>query len=213
MKHKKAYVYSILVFLFMVSCFLSYCIGYFVTTKMFENKVSQQQTKEEKSNNNYVQIETVDVSKNNELIVNSATKYTVEVYDMTKNEITVESANVPAIFIGMTREDIIDYLDDYMNDLSLEEYQKGLVSYELIKFSSNELVVKKCYSSNFVTDKYYITANNGVITVYYSDKKSVYEYTTIKVDQLPSKDQQKIYSGIYVKDDEELYGLLENYSS
>lgn len=62
-------------------------------------------------------------------------------------------------------------------------------------------------------DCYYLTEKNGYVAVCLSDKKTVYEYTTIEVADLPATLQNEIKNGKYIRDLEELYGFLENYSS
>lgn len=43
--------------------------------------------------------------------------------------------------------------------------------------------------------------------------KTVYEHTGIKISSLSAKERKQLKKGIEVKDEEELYGILENYSS
>lgn len=62
-------------------------------------------------------------------------------------------------------------------------------------------------------DCYYLMEVNGYVVVYLSDKKTVYEYTDIRYDGLPSTVQEEIRNGKYMEDTEALYGFLENYSS
>lgn len=62
-------------------------------------------------------------------------------------------------------------------------------------------------------DCYYLMEVNGYIVVYLSDKKTPYEYTDIKYDDLPAELQDEIRNGKYVEDAKSLYGFLENYSS
>lgn len=60
---------------------------------------------------------------------------------------------------------------------------------------------------------YYLYEKNGYIIVYLSDQKTPYEYTDILIEDLPELLRQEIRNGKYIKDKEELYGFLENYSS
>ena len=62
-------------------------------------------------------------------------------------------------------------------------------------------------------DCYYLMEVNGYVVVYLSDKKTAYEYTDIRFDELPSTLQEEIRNGKYIEDTESLYGFLENYSS
>lgn len=62
-------------------------------------------------------------------------------------------------------------------------------------------------------DCYYLMDVNGYVVVYLSDKKTPYEYTDIKYDELPAEIRDEIRNGKYMEDAKTLYGFLENYSS
>ena len=71
----------------------------------------------------------------------------------------------------------------------------------------------KADSTQLLNDCYYLMEVNGYLVVYHSDKKTPYEYTDILFEELPSALKQEIKNGKYIKNMEELYGFLENYSS
>ena len=54
---------------------------------------------------------------------------------------------------------------------------------------------------------------NGYLVVYLGDRKTPYEYTDIPYDELPALVREEVRNGKYIKNAEELYGFLENYSS
>jgi hypothetical protein len=60
---------------------------------------------------------------------------------------------------------------------------------------------------------FYLREEAGFLVVYFSDNHKVYEYTNIEVQELPKQLQTEILDGMYVETLEELYGILENYSS
>lgn len=62
-------------------------------------------------------------------------------------------------------------------------------------------------------DYFYLCEEHGYITVYLSDKKTVFEYTSIDINDLPSDLMKEIKNGKYMEDIEELYSFLESYSS
>ena len=64
-----------------------------------------------------------------------------------------------------------------------------------------------------ITCAYYLKELNGYVVVYLSDKKTVYEYTDISLEDLPENLQKEIQNGKYIETSESLYGFLENYSS
>lgn len=142
-----------------------------------------------------------------------STKYILETYDVVTDTLVTEELVPPGILIGRNREEIIAYMKDYMKTLPLTEYEKGLVSYELKSFSTDKLVMRKTYDMSLLPYKFYVNIVNGYVTVYYSDLETVYEYTHIYAADLSEEARIALNQGIFVKDREELYSLLEGYSS
>ena len=64
-----------------------------------------------------------------------------------------------------------------------------------------------------VENYYYIKERDGYVIVYEADEKTVYEYTSIRLDELPENTQKAIRKGIKVDSLGQIYGFLENYSS
>ena len=62
-------------------------------------------------------------------------------------------------------------------------------------------------------DGYWISYLQGYVTVYLSDRTTIYEMTDILLTDLPEEVQQEIAAGKYISTTEELYAFLENYSS
>jgi len=142
-----------------------------------------------------------------------STKYILETYNMKTDTTSREELNPPAYLVGLTRQEVIDYLKSYMKDLPLSEYNKGLINAELIYFSPEEIVIRKSYNEDFLPYRYYVVIKDGYIVVYNSDLKSVYRYTSIEAKYLPEEDRLELMQGIYVNSLDELYSLLESYSS
>ncbi|MBE5936596.1 MAG: hypothetical protein E7265_01035 [Lachnospiraceae bacterium] len=120
---------------------------------------------------------------------------------------------VPAEFIAMDYFELKEYVDEYMQDIPIDESLEGLVSYDVISFDSKEVVMRKTYSNNMAEDKYYICDKDNEVVVYYNDMNTVYEYTGIELDSLSNDEQIRIRLGFYVPDEASLYALLEGYSS
>lgn len=138
----------------------------------------------------------------------------IETYvDLKNGEITVEEKAMPSIYIGMDRKELLSWIDEYMNNLSINELEKGLVSYELESYSVEKVAVKKQYYPNENFNRYFVCFKNGQIVIYYSDKKTVYDYLNTDITQLPIDLQCQIIQGMPVKDEIELYNFLQNYSS
>lgn len=137
----------------------------------------------------------------------------LETYQTVTDQMNSEMKTTPGFMIGMTREELLIYLSDYMQNLSISEYEAGLLSYELISFSENRVILRKTYNENAIPFKYYVNITKGMVTVFYSDLKTVYEYTHIPAVELTEDLRNNLLRGIYVKNREELYALLESCSS
>lgn len=140
-------------------------------------------------------------------------EYYEETYLVPEDLLTKKQTIAPGFLIGMTREELESYVARYMEHLPLSEYEAGLLSYEIISFSENKVVLRKSYDSNKVPYKFYVNISDGMVTVYYSDLKTVYEYTHIPAVDLPEELRYSLIDGIYLKDAEELYSFLEGFSS
>ena len=155
----------------------------------------------------------VSVNEQPEAIILPATKYILEIYNMKSDKLDTQELNPPAYLVGLTRTQVVEYLSAYMKDLPLSEYNKGLISYDLVRFSDTEVVIKKTYNEDFVPFRFYVVVKDGYVVVYNSDLKSVYSYTHILAAELVEEDRIALSQGIYVNSLEELYSLLESFSS
>lgn len=148
-----------------------------------------------------------------ETTVQPTTQYILQIYDMKTGITDTQELNPPAYLVGLTRQEIINYFSVYMSDLPLSEHNMGLLSCELIYFSEDEVIIKKTYNEDFVPFQYYVVVKDGFVVVYNSDLKSVYKDTQIEAKNLPEEDRIALSKGIYVNSLDELYALLESYSS
>ncbi|SHM20198.1 BofC C-terminal domain-containing protein [Anaerosporobacter mobilis DSM 15930] len=154
---------------------------------------------------------TVDTAK-----IDTITPFTnivIEQYDIATNTTTTTNQNVKEELLGYTREDLALYCERYMRNIPVDEQSQGLISFKVESFSENKVVLRKSYNSKNTQYKFYMAIQNGFITVFYSDKKTVFEYTNIEMKDLPQEEIDKLYVGVYVKDEQELYTILEGYSS
>ena len=61
--------------------------------------------------------------------------------------------------------------------------------------------------------EYYLVEEDGRVTIYRIEGRTLFEYTGIMVDSLPEELQGEIAHGKRVSGEKELYDFLENYSS
>ncbi len=160
------------------------------------------------------------------------TIYTVSEYDLSTGRQEVYQELLPALLIGMNRRQLTEWVDDYNQSPTLEDLENGFCSMELLSFSSQEIRVRKRIESVSKTDTELppqpkqlqtvsgnsavygcILAQDGLLTVYDSMRRHVILYTDISLFDLPQEVQQEIMEGKNVSSEQELYNLLESYSS
>ncbi len=227
MKSRAGYYFSGICVVLVIAALGSY-ISYKSAIKHFEYVQQNYQVEASKEMQSYVsdkvaetnrklsklqKEESVSVSGEDYDKLGVQTIYQVEKYDVVKNSTTTDYETLPEKLVGMTREQVDEYCKDYMNKLSAKEYLAGLQSVGVTKFSKERLVVRKTYDSSKIKYKYYIIAIDGEVVVYYGDKKTVYEYTGIETKGLDKRTKNALKKGVKVKDEDELFGILENYSS
>ncbi len=139
--------------------------------------------------------------------------YQIQSFDSVTQTTTTEYENLPEEMIGCTREEAEAFCKDYMQNLAVEEFLEGLQSMNVISFSGDRLVIRKIYDASKVAYRYYLIADHGQVIAYYGDKKTVFEETGIQTASLPREDRKALKNGIEVKDEQELFAILENYSS
>lgn len=209
---------------------LGNCIGYQFTV----NRMEDMQTDYETRVSELVEVDVTkqledkakevvqEIVKNNEDTVSANanddtlginTVYQIQKYDVTKDTTSTDYETLPEEFVGFTRKDADAYCKDYMDMLPVEEYLDGLQSIGVVSFSNERIIIKKIYDSSKVKYRYYLIAVEGEVVAYYGDKKTIYEYTGIETKNLSKEEKQALKKGIEVKDEDELFSILENYTS
>ena len=90
-----------------------------------------------------------------------------------------------SIPVGLEREELVKWFDDYMSNLPISERKQGLVSCNVESYSVQEVVIKKQYYASEDYHQFFMIYKNGRIVVYHSDQKTVYDYPDIYLYDLP----------------------------
>ncbi|HIU02934.1 MAG TPA: hypothetical protein IAB63_06735 [Candidatus Onthocola gallistercoris] len=141
------------------------------------------------------------------------TRLITETYNLKTGEMDTDVSNMPSLYLGLDREELILSLNDYMDELPLSEIEDGLMSFDVISYSPESVTLRKTYYPDEDFYKYYVVYQRGRIVVYYADHKTVCDYPSISLRDLPLGLQGSVLVGMPVKDDEALYNFLQNYSS
>ena len=173
-----------------------------------DNEMADRMAQMEKSVRETVQTQNVQ----NTLTEN--TVYQVQSHNSLTDETVTEYRKLPDELVGCDRKMVQQFCSKYKDShMSAKEFLDGLQSVSLISFSPERLTICKNFDVSKVKFRYYLISDGTEVIAYYGDMKTVYEHTGIKISSLSAKERKQLKKGIEVKDEEELYGILENYSS
>lgn len=89
-------------------------------------------------------------------------------------------------------------------DYYMQKQQKEVKEKEHVLTTQGDAIKKELY---------YLAELNGYVVVYQNDLETVYEYTSIRLADLPEELQSEIRNIKLLEGTDRLYGFLENYSS
>ena len=141
------------------------------------------------------------------------TKYVLEETDVLHHTVVETTWKLPDKYVGMNREQFLQAMDVYEAFPPLSELERGFVGLEVLSFSRERVVVRMDYKFVQPSSSFYLAVYDNEVVVYLEDMQTVYIETDISLDSLPAHLQQNIIDMMWIKDEEELYSFLENYSS
>lgn len=145
--------------------------------------------------------------------MNADTVYVLIERNMDTDEEVENISRIPEMYLGMNREQFLASMEDYEASPPLSELERGFVSLEVQSFSGDRVEVLMNYSYVKPSKSFYVVVYDGLVTVLLEDKETLYLQTGMKVLNLPEDIQQELIQGMYIPDEESLYGFLENYTS
>lgn len=121
-------------------------------------------------------------------------------YGLLRPSVRPESSSEEKLSAGMVQETIARY-----------GMEKGPGQDEMGNLSA--VPVQETPVGADVESAFFVTAENGLVTVYESDRETLYLHTNIEVGWLEQEEQLRLTEGFYVPTEMELYDCLENYTS
>lgn len=172
--------------------------------EMMDNQVQQAEITEDEPLQNVAAIEET---------LNADTEYVVQEKDLLKDTMVETVLQIPGKYIGMNRELFLESMEEYKANPPLSEKERGFVGLEVVSFSPQRVVVQMNYEYVQPSESFYIAVQNNEVVVLLEDRKTVFIYTGIPLDQFPELVQMKIIQMYWIENEESLYNFLENYSS
>lgn len=195
---KKAYI-CVISFFSILSVFT---ILYFIS---FKTSVTNQDAKAKAS---YVSSKT-----NSKIKITSDMKFILQTYNTEGKKLSEKVLDMPKDYIGKNFDELNEYLEYTNSHMTKEVKNQGFVSTELITFTNKIVIIKNTVNTSKSLYKYYVTSEKGYIIVYEKDRTTIFDETDIPISSLSHDEQQELNSGVVVKNQEELYSMLEGYSS
>ena len=149
---------------------VSYRINYIPESK----KQSEDSSKDSISNNesqthNSDSQANVKADTGIDITVKKNMEYVLEKYYLDDYSLVEEKRKIPTELIGNSREQVIKYLKEYSESPSIDDIKEGIISYELIAFTNEKMILRKTYKKPETVYEYYLKAENDYITIYYID--------------------------------------------
>ncbi len=202
--------FSLLVILFSFTYYFSFKSAHVDHQKNGTNQAQTQMAGDSEDVNGGSKV--IDANQSDAIRTDSNTTYVEESYDIADAIYNNKQSAIPQEYVGLTRVDIQNKLMEYMNHPPKEEVKKGLVSITLSSFSKASITIRKVFD-NKDNYAYYMTEYGGYVVVYTNDKKTIVDQTGILVTDLTKEEQNEVRKGVYIDDLDQLYGILESYSS
>lgn len=212
MKKKKI----ICLFCFVLGMVLVYYLGYTIGKKYNNTNAVTREWVYENNPAVYSTEEGKEAANTSELIVSNSMSYILENYNINDKTIETAAQNVPSEFLGMNRQELIDYLK--ANKKKFADKGQQVQNIMLVSMEKDKLVIRKSISIIEETTeeekyKYYVTLQENKIIVYREDKTTIFLETSINVETLDTDSMDKLKQGIPVKNISELYRILESFTT
>lgn len=146
-------------------------------------------------------------------IITDATVVVMEIFDVHTQAVHETEFDKDINLTGKSRSQLNEYIISLNDAITEDERSKGLLSYQLVYFSPDNVTIRKNYDTSVHACEYILKDINGYIVVYDYPENTVYHNTGILSLSLDSETQEELKSGIYIMDINELYDFLESYSS
>ena len=186
----------------LVICFVIGIISCLITIGIYEKKmqkfsssINQNITKEDDSITVTKEDDSITVTKEMTARITPSTKMIYEYY-YTEDDVT------------QTLEDVPPY---FLLDMTLEDMKKVYTDWQIISFSSKEVIMRKTLEAK--SDEQYII---GEKNVFYKEPQHgivLHEITNTPLSALPLEERERLLEGISVTGDENLSKILSDYTS
>lgn len=141
------------------------------------------------------------------------TRFVTQKIDLQTGKISESTGSVPEKYVGMGREQFVDCITDAIASPLLEERREGIISVEVLSFSSEKIVIQKSYRKKETAESFLLTVEENRVVIYDRDRQSIYMKTAVDARFLPHELRDKILRGWEVSSKDELEKFLVSYTT
>ena len=116
-------------------------------------------------------------------------------------------------YIGLDREGLLLCVQDEMASPLLAERSEGLVSMQVVSFSTDRIVIEKTYRRKREDDSFYLSLEDNRVVIREGEGPwgSVYLRTDLDARELPASLRSGLVKGMTLEGTEELENFLVSY--
>lgn len=150
-----------------------------------------------------------EVNSSESSVILSSARYIIEEYNSDTDELTKKEEKIPVDYIGLNREQVIDYLTTYV----AKNKDETLQNVQLVAFSPESLIIRKtvCNPTNIYS--YFVISENNIIMIYNANHDKLFIDTGIDVSNIEEQYKEELKDGFYVETIHDLYNYLESITS
>lgn len=150
-----------------------------------------------------------EVNNSESNVILSSARYIIEEYNSDTDELTKKEEKIPVDYIGLTREQVIDYLTTYV----AKNKDETLQNVQLVAFSPESLIIRKTVCNPTNIYNYFVISENNIIMIYNANHDKLFIDTGIDVSNIEEQYKEELKDGFYIETIHDLYNYLESITS
>lgn len=150
-----------------------------------------------------------EVNNSESNVILSSARYIIEEYNSDTDELTKKEEKIPVDYIGLTREQVIDYLTIYV----AKNKDETLQNVQLVAFSPESLIIRKTVCNLTNIYNYFVISENNIIMIYNANHDKLFIDTGIDVSNIEEQYKEELKDGFYIETIHDLYNYLESITS
>ena len=135
------------------------------------------------------------------------TEYILQRKSLNDGSVSRTVLNLPESFVGMNRGEFLNAIKEAIAE------KENTIGCSVLSFSSERVVVEETEFNPDEEQRFYLEVYEDKLVVLYGDKKTVYLETDIRIEDLPAEVDICSLDGYSISSEQELFDLLEAFSS